>query len=134
MSLLAVPGVPQMIKATETSRPRDNICTILVTWDPPANSDASDIAQYIVYVQSQNISSSSSSINLTLSNCGDDVRVQVAAVNHVGCVGMNSSEVQPIQLDTASESGSASTSSKHLKTIANIKLVPCLHRKSSCRF
>ena len=124
-SLLAVPGVPQMINATEMLWPRDNICTILVTWDPPANSDASDIAQYVVYVQSQNISSSSSSINLTLSNCGDDVRVQVAAVNRVGCVGMNSSEVLPILLDmptapATTESGSASTSSKHLKIIANI--------------
>jgi hypothetical protein len=65
-------------------------------------------------------------------NCGDDVRVQVAAVNRVGCLGMNSSEVQPILLDiptapadnvsiTTIEGGSASTSSKHLK-IANCTL------------
>ena len=75
-------------------------------------------------------------------NCDDDIRVQVAAVNRIGCVGMNSSEVQPILLDiptapatndggtatteggsaTSTEGGSASTSSKfkHLKIIANI--------------
>ena len=128
-SLLAVPGVPQNISATEISQPRDNICVILVTWDPPANSDASDIDQYIVYVPSQNIRNnvvSSTISTLTLSNCGDDIRVQVAAVSRDGCVGMNSSEVQPVPLDSIPtapatiEGGSASTSSKHLKIIANI--------------
>ena len=98
---LAVSGVPQNISATEIS-PSHNTCTILVTWDPPANRDGSDIDQYIVYVPSRGIRdniSNSSSINLTLSNCGDDIRVLVAAVNRDGCVGMNSSEVLPAPLD-----------------------------------
>ena len=118
-SLLAVPGVPQMISAAEIVQPRGDVCVILVTWDPPANSDASDIDQYRVYIPSRNISdnvSSSTLTTLTLSNCGDDLRIQVAAVNRVGCVGMNSSEVQPVLL----EGGSASTSSKHLKIILPI--------------
>ena len=131
-SLSAVPGVPQRI---EISRPRDDICIILVTWNPPANSDASDIDQYIIYIPSQNISdvSSSTLTALTVMNCGDDIRVQVAAVNRVGCVGMNSSEVQLTLLDipagptdegaTTTEDGSASTSSKDFKMIVNNKFI-----------
>ena len=94
-----------------------------MTWDPPANSDAADIVQYIVYIPSRNIRndiSSSTLITLTVPNCGDDTRVQVAAVNRIGCVGMNSSEVQLTRLDipagptdegatTTTEGGSAPT-------------------------
>ena len=133
--ILAVPGVPQRISAAEISRPRDDICIILVQWDPPANSDPSDIDQYIVYVPSRNIRDvlSFTLTTLTVMNCGDDIRVQVVAVNLVGCVGMNSSEVQPVLLDiptgptddglTTTEGGSASTSSKHLKIIIGNKFV-----------
>jgi hypothetical protein len=132
ISFSAVPGVPQMISAAEISRPRDDLCIILVTWDPPANGDVSDIDQYIVYVPSRNIRdniSSSTISTVTVPNCGDDIRVQVAAVNRVGCVGMNSSEVQPVLLaiptvptedgpsttgggSGTTEGGSTSTSSK----------------------
>jgi hypothetical protein len=91
-----------------------------VQWDPPANSDASDVDQYIVYVPSRNIRDVSSSTlsTLTVTNCGDDVRVQVAAVNRIGCVGMNSSEVPVTLLDiltlpTEDGSAPASTSSKY---------------------
>ena len=139
----AVPGVPQRISAAEISQPRDNICIILVLWDPPANSNGSDVGQYIVYVPSRNIRNdilSSTLITLTLSNCGDDIRVQVSAVNGAGCVGMNSSEVQLTLLPavpsdegatttteggsttTTTEGGSASTRSKHFKMIVNNKL------------
>ena len=59
--ILAVPGVPQGISAAEIPQPLDNICIILVTWNPPANSNPSDIAQYniIVSVASQNITADS---------------------------------------------------------------------------
>ena len=129
---VVVPGVPQMISAAEISRPLNDICIILVTWDPPANSDTSDIDQYRVYAPSRNIRndiSSSTLTTLTIPNCGDDVRIQVAAVNRVGCVGMNSSEVLPVLLDSiptapaTTEGGSASTSSKHLKITVNNKFV-----------
>ena len=121
-SLLAVPGVPQMITATEMLRPCDNICIILVTWDPPANSNGSDIDQYIVYVPSRNIGNNISNniITLTVSNCDDDIHVQVAAVNRDGCEGMNSSEVLPVPLPTApatTESGSAMTTEEGSSTI-----------------
>ena len=116
---LAVPGIPQRIRAVEISRASNGICIILVTWNPPANSDTSDIDQYILYVPSRNIgddTSSSTISTLTVSNCGDIIRVQVAAVNHIGCVGMNSSEVQPILLDipasTTTKDGCTSTFSK----------------------
>ena len=134
----AVPGVPQRISAAEISRPLDNLCIILVTWAPPTNVDPSDIDQYIVYIPSQSIkmtvSSSSILSTLTVPNCGDDIRVQVAAVNRDGCIGMNSSEVQPTLLDiptastsngnesatteggsTTTERGSIQTSSKWKK-------------------
>ena len=114
-----------MINAREISRPLDNICIILVTWDPPANGDASDIDQYIIYVPSRNIrdviSSSSTLTTLTVPNCGDDIRIQVSAVNRVGCVGMNSSEVPPLLLDipTASASnGNGSATSEGGSTAA----------------
>ena len=120
-----------MISAAEISRLHDNICIVLVTWDPPANSDAADIAQYIVYVPSRNIEmtvSSSSLSTLTVPNCGDDIHVQVAAMSHVGCVGMNSSEVQLTLLDiptaptgngsTTTEGGSAQTFSKWKKKMS----------------
>ena len=122
----AIPGVSQRISAAEISQTRDNnniICIILVTWDPPANSDTSDIGQYIVYVPSRNIRddvSSSTITTLTVSNCGVDTRVQVAAVNSVGCIGLNSSEVPPVLLDdipnaTAEGASTPAASSKYFK-------------------
>ena len=113
-SFSAVPGVPQSISATEISQRIGTTCIILVTWSPLANSDASDIAQYVIYVPLRNIEVTISSVStittLSVPNCGDDVRIQVAAVNRDGCVGMNSSEVQPILLDIpAGPTGSATT-------------------------
>ena len=96
-----------------------------MTWSPPANSDSSDIVQYIVYIPSRNIRDVSSSTISTLLvlNCGDDVRVQVVAVNRDSCVGMNSSEVHLTLLNiptapitgngsATTEDGSAPISSK----------------------
>jgi hypothetical protein len=106
-----------MISAAEISRPRDNICVILVTWDRPTNNDASDIDQYTVFIPSRNIRDDASSTisTLTLSNCGEDTRVQVAAMNRFGCAGLNSSEVSPVLLDnlpnTTTEGVSAPTTS-----------------------
>ena len=90
-----------MINAAEISRPRNDICIILVQWDPPANSDASDIDEDIIYIPSRNIRevSSSTLTTLTVLYCGVDVRIQVATMNRFGCVGMNSSKVQPSPLD-----------------------------------
>ena len=96
-------------------------------WDPPADSNPSDIDQYIVNVTSQNILADTvfSAIHvLRVPECDDDIRIQVAAVNHFGCEGPNV-EVQPSLLDiptapsenkTASatvQGGSASTSSRY---------------------
>ena len=120
--ILVIPGVPMDIIASETSRLSD-ICIILVTWAPLT----SDIAKYIVYVPSRDINMTVSSdpppvTILRVSNCGDDTRILVAGVNRDGCMGMNSSEVLPILVDTptasthnvsaTTEGGSTSTSSK----------------------
>ena len=120
--MLVLPGAPQNVRAAEVSERNENMCIILVQWDPPTNSDPSDIARYGVSVTPQGI------VNFVLSaisvlqvpNCLDeDTRVQVAAINRVGCVGMNSSEVRPTLLDiqtattpngsVTTEDGSAST-------------------------
>ena len=108
-SLLVYPGVPRNVKAAEIPQPTVKNCIILVTWDPPAISDGSD--SYIVYVPSQNIKSRNESSALTVlrvPNCREDDRILVAAVNHFGCVGMNSSTMpnlhQPSPLITESES------------------------------
>ena len=122
----AFPGVPQMISAAETSRHAENTCIILVIWSPPTDSesDVSDIA-YIVYVPSRhkmiNVSSSTILSTITVPDCDNDIRVQVAAVNR-GCVGMNSSEVKPILLDipTSTESTTESISEVGSSTTASI--------------
>ena len=108
---LALPGTPQIISATVISRPTNNICIILVQWNPPTNSIESDVDRYIIYVPSRNmnVTSISTVSPLTVMNCDVDVRVQVAAVSGIGCVGQNSSEVQPDLLAVSTEDGSATT-------------------------
>ena len=113
-SNLAIPEAPQMISAAEVSRVTENIYIILVQWDPPANTDLSDIGQYTVYVPSQNIREVSGHFTIstvTVPSCNDDLRIQVAAMNRIGCVGINSSAVQPILLNIPTGHGSATTTS-----------------------
>ena len=96
--IVAVPGAPHNVRAAEVSPPNDNICIILVQWDPPTNTDQSNIDRYIVYVPSRDIMDiESSAISvLRIPNCREgNVGIQVAAVNHIGCLGQNSSEIQP---------------------------------------
>ena len=96
-SCLVVPEAPKNVRAAEVSERIENDCVILVTWDPPANSDGSDIGHYILNVTSRNIvdiESSAISV-LRIPNCRSDDTIQVAAVNRFGCVGMNSSEERP---------------------------------------
>ena len=64
-----------------------------MTWDPPP---ISGIDHYIVYVPSQNVMNVSlTRIDVTFPNCrvGNN-SIQVAAVNHLGCVGPNSFPIQ----------------------------------------
>lgn len=103
-SFLAVPGVPQNVRAAEISERIENDCVILVTWAPPASSNGSDIDHYIVYIPSRNIVDiESSAISVLLvPNCHDNDTIQVVAVNRFGCVGLNSSEVRPsLSFDSA---------------------------------
>ena len=119
-SFVAIPGAPQNVSAQEISECIDNNCIILVTWDPPANTDQSDIVQYIVNVTSRNISVdtvSSTIYVLRVPDCCDEVCIQVAAVNRFDCVGLTSSEVRPslldiVLIDTPTEGGSATIPSK----------------------
>ena len=97
-----------------------------MTWDPPANSDPSDIDQYTVYVPSRDIREDSLSTvsTLSVSNCGDDIRIQIAAMNRVGCVGMNSSEVLLVLIDTPSsptDDGSTTTQGGSAPTCSSSK-------------
>ena len=111
-SNLAIPEAPQIISATEISPLPETACIILVQWNPPANSDLSDISHYIVYVPSRNIREvvdRFTTSTLPVPNCGDDLRIQVAAVNRIGCVGMNSSAVQPVLLNIPTGRGSTTT-------------------------
>ena len=114
-SFAAAPGVPQSVSAAEISPPIGDTCIILVTWDPPANTDESNIDHYIVYVPSRNIMNdiffSSTISTLTVPNCHDGVRIQVAAMNRFGCRGPYH-EVKPSQLEVPTVptgNGSAST-------------------------
>ena len=100
-TFLAVPGAPQNVEAVEVSdreRNEDN-CVIVVQWDPPANTNPSDINQYTVNVTTRNILADTGTRSNTIHvarvpECDDDVRVQVAAVSSLGCVGA-SVEVPP---------------------------------------
>jgi hypothetical protein len=83
-----------------------------VAWNPPANIDRFDIDRYIIYVPSQNMMniSFSTTIDLTIPNCGvSNNSVQVAAVNGLGCVGPNSSLIQPNLLEIENVSASKGT-------------------------
>ena len=113
-----IPGVPQNVRAAEISELTGSSCIILVTWNPPVNTDQSDINEYRVYVPSQGIMiTESSAISvLHMLECGDDLRIQVAAVNLFGCMGPNF-EVQPRLPDIISsaptENGTVATSNTH---------------------
>ena len=93
-TFLAVPGAPQNVEAVEVSdreRNEDN-CVIVVQWDPPANTNPSDINQYTVNVTTQNILADTGTRSNTIHvarvpECDGDVRVQVVAVSSLGCVG-----------------------------------------------
>ena len=112
ISFLAVPEAPQNVRAAEVSPPIENVCIILVTWDPPANTDQSDIDRYIVYVPSRNITDiESSAISvLRIPNCRSDDTIQVAAVNRFECVGMNSSKIQPNLFNDSAQTSGSTTS------------------------
>ena len=113
--MLVLPGAPQKVEAAQVSERNENMCIILVQWDPPTNSDPSDIDRYRVSATPQGIvNSENSAISvLQVPNCRDeDTRIQVTAVNRVGCVGINSSEVRPSLLDiqtATTANGSATT-------------------------
>jgi hypothetical protein len=85
-----------------------------VTWDPPTNIDRFDIDRYIINIPSRNIRnvSLSNTIDLTVPNCrvGNN-SIQVAAVNRLGCVGPNSSLIQPNLLEMENVSPSKGTMS-----------------------
>ena len=114
---LEIPGMPQNVRAAEISERTGSRCTILVTWNPPANTDESDINEYIVFVPSQGIRRTAPSAISVLSirECSDDIRIQVAAVNLFGCIGP-SFDLQPSLSDistTPTENKTASTSNTH---------------------
>ena len=146
ISFLVVPGVPRNARAVESSARIENLCILLVTWDPPAGSDGSDIDHYMVYIPSRNIMiiESSTITVFRIPNCRDDDGILVAAVNRFGCEGLNSSEVVPNLLPnniaqtteggstiTPTQSGSGSVSSKWCKMstafILTMSRVPCLY-------
>ena len=99
-SLLAIPGAPRNVRAAEASEV-DNNCIILVTWDPPANIDISDIDHYIITVPSRNIMETETSAitALRIRNCHRNDSIQVTAVSRFGCVGENSLQTRPSLLD-----------------------------------
>ena len=114
-----IPGAPQNVRAAEASERIDNNCIILVTWDPPANVDVSDIDRYIITVPSRNITENGSSaiIALRIRNCRGDDAIQVAAVNRFGCVGENSLRTPPSLLDDIARTTGSTTSTPIGSTI-----------------
>ena len=87
----------------------ENDCEILVNWNPPDNS--LDISVYIVYIPSLNVNATTSSFiySLLLRGCPESIGVKVAAKNHFGCIGINSSELN-VMLTPQSTSGASTTS------------------------
>ena len=97
-----MPDAPQNVRAAQVSQDNDNDCIILVTWDPPANIEVSDIDHYIVTVPSRNIveTESAAITALRIRNCHDNDSIQVAAMNRFGCIGENSLQTQPNLLNS----------------------------------
>ena len=91
-----------------------------MTWTPPTNIDQSVIDHYTVYVSSGSINNESSAISiLRVPNCHDSgISIKVAAVTRFGCIGLNSSEVQPtlfmtnVQTQTTTDFSEALTTSE----------------------
>jgi hypothetical protein len=100
---LAIPEAPQNVRAAETSQPlANNICIILVTWDPPAGIDQSDIDHYTVYISpGSTINETTAIAILRVPNCrSSDIGIRISTVTRFGCVGQNSTKVQPTLLIT----------------------------------
>ena len=99
---LAVPEAPQNIRAAETPQMVSRNCIILVTWEPPVGILQSDIDHYTVYVSSGSTINGTTAIAfLDEPNCrSNDISIQVTTVTRFGCIGQNSSEIQPILLTT----------------------------------
>ena len=78
-----------------------------MTLDPPNNIDRSDIDHYVVYVPSRNlvVNGASATSSLNVPNCRNNVSIHVAAVNRFGCMGINSSEIQPSLFDVPTAEG-----------------------------
>lgn len=78
-------------------------CDFLVTWNPPDNIiDRSIIDRYIIYIPLRNIEEVETSATTVLSipNCRDGgISIRVAAVNSVGCEGLNSIAIEPNLLE-----------------------------------
>jgi hypothetical protein len=105
---LDAPEAPLNFGATEIFR-SENDCEVLVKWDPPAIGV--DIEYYTVYVPppNMNINETSFISTLVLRDCPEHFDIEVAAVNHFGCVGI--SVRVPVQLTLQSTSPTSPESS-----------------------
>ena len=91
-------------------------CDFIVTWNPPINIDRPNIDHYIIYVPLRNIRKVefSTTTVLNVSNCRNGgISIQVAAVNSVGCAGLNSTAIEPNLLEMPTTSNDSQTSSKY---------------------
>ena len=101
-----IPKAPLNVGATETSKLSESDCVITVKWDPPSI----DIALYRIYIISsqgnmKDVKTSSLIISLDVTYCHDsNISIKVAAINSVGCVGPNSTEVQLSRLNISESS------------------------------
>ena len=75
-----------------------DLCDFAVQLNPPTNSNGNDIVRYIVMHQtgSVEITGTSGSFFVPISNCTTDLRVRVAAVNRCGMQGSITGEIVPI--------------------------------------
>ena len=87
-----------------------------MTWNPPVNIiDRSNIDRYIIYVPLRNIAKDefSTTTVLNVSNCRDGgISIRIAAVNSVGCEGLNSTATELNLLEMPTTSVDTQTSSK----------------------
>ena len=102
----------------------ENVCEILVKWDPPANSV--DIINYMVYVSALDMKvttyTDSFVSSLLLRDCPESFGIIVTAINRFGCIGINSSEINiALQMQPASEL--SSESGKYNMYMHEIKIV-----------
>ena len=97
-----LPSPPTHLRKTQAPTTTDSVA-VRLDWDPPLNDGGVVITNYLIFVNgSQEVTSTSTDVILTLSSTGQHL-VEISAVNDCGLMGNNvativiiSTDIQPL--------------------------------------